>query len=96
MTEQPPQLQVALEPVTFALKSLIDYDEENYFVVLVSGNQGRRYQLSPKHAKRLLFLLQQKIEAYQKQFGELKTELPKAIGQGSNEKKIGFQASKEN
>ena len=72
----------------------IVFDQENFYVTLVSGNQGRRFQFSPMHAKRFLMLLQKQMEAFEKQFGEQKAELP-ITAQGSepqtNERKIGFQ-----
>ncbi len=45
---------------------------------------------TPQHAKQLLKLLEQNIEAFEKQFGEIKVQNP----MGPNDKNIGFQPVK--
>ncbi len=84
------QVQIQLESALFYAGSAnIVYGEEEFMIVLTSGNSARRYLFSPKHAKRMMLLLQQNIQDYEKKFGELKTELPKVTGE-SSEKKMGF------
>lgn len=85
------EIKINMDPFPMALSSAaVLNDEENFSLILISGIQGRNYVLSPKHAKRLLLLLQQKITEHEAQFGELKTELPKANPGQTAEKKIGF------
>lgn len=97
MPQQPqPVLQVALDPNVYATTlAQIVFDAENFYVTLISGNQGRRFQFSPKHAKQLLLLLQKQMELFEKQNGEQETELPAATPDDSPQtgsQKIGFQA----
>lgn len=77
-------IEIALKEVAIIL------DEENFHLVLSSGRQLTEYSLSPKHAKRLLMLLQLNIDLYEKLFGELKTSLPVAKKDTGQQKKIGF------
>lgn len=84
-------IQVALDPNVFATTlANVSYDKENVYLMLVSGNQGRRYQFSPEHAKRLLMVLKNQIEAYQKIHGELKAEMPTSVEKTTTEQKFGF------
>lgn len=83
---------VKLEDVHFALtQAFVLFGEEEFLIALVSGSLGRQYHLSPKHAKRLYLRLQQQIQSYERQFGELKTELPTGTGQATGGKSFGFQ-----
>jgi hypothetical protein len=76
MPEQ--QIQIALEPAVIALTGAqLTFDEEQFYLMTMSGNAGRRYALSPKHAKRLMFLLNKIVGEYETKFGKLKTELMK-------------------
>lgn len=85
------EIKINIDPFPMALTSAsILSDEENFALILISGSQGRNYVLSPKHAKRLLLLLQQKISEYEIQFGELKTSLPVATPGQTADRKIGF------
>jgi hypothetical protein len=47
-----------------------------------------RIMTTPQHAKQLLQILQQNIEQYEKQYGEIKIQL----GVNTENKNIGFQA----
>lgn len=79
--------QVALEDsaiTSFAIQAT----EEDFIFQVSTGVLIRRLHLAPKHAKRVLLLLQSYIEAYEKQFGELKTSLPLGENVGN---KVGFQ-----
>lgn len=55
----------------------ITFNEEGFFVSILSGRRGRTYVLAPKHAKRLLMLLERELKAYEGKYGPLKTALPK-------------------
>ena len=85
------EIQITLEPVQLALTTaFINNDQENFSMIMVSGNQGRTYILSPMHAKRLQLALQKQISDYENKFGELKTELPKDTGGQTSGSKMGF------
>jgi hypothetical protein len=67
-----------IDPVHYAAEVCeITFNEENFFVNVTSGRRSRIYVLTPKHAKRLYLLLKKDIEKYEKEYGALKTELPK-------------------
>ena len=59
-----------------------------------SGNQARRYLATPKHAKRILLLLQKQIEMYEKQFEVLDTVLPEA--KPEDKTPMGFDVQTQN
>ncbi len=80
-----------MELQLFSLSNVqIGFDEENFSFLVMSGNSARRYLATPKHAKRLMLLLQAKIQEYEKQYGELKTSLPATKGETSKKEKFGF------
>ena len=90
MSEQ--QQQIAVEnPIHALLNVMIDSDEESFRLLMMSGGPARMYSLSPKHAKRIMLLLTKQIENYEKKFGEIKAELPKAT-KASSEEEVGFRA----
>lgn len=81
MAEQNP-IQLNLDPNMYGLTGVnIVFDEMQFGLHLISGNQLRQYLASPIHAKRILLLLQKQMAAYEKQFGEIKTELPQTENQ---------------
>lgn len=92
--QEPQQIQMSLDPNLYAITNVsVLFDEENFQLMIASGNQGRQFHATPKHAKRIYLLLKQQIENYEKQFGELKTELPKPSqnkAEFKDETKIGF------
>lgn len=89
---EPQQIQVNLEPNVFTISNInLNAGEEEFVMLLMSGNNARQYSLAPKHAKRFAMVLNNAIEAYEKQYGELKTELPKAQPNQTEVKKFGFQ-----
>ncbi len=93
MNKDNQSITISLEPVEFALSnSIIAFDEEIFRLVAVSGNQGRQYVLTPKHAKRLLMLLQARMNEFEGVFGKIETSLPQATPDQSSEKKVGFGA----
>jgi len=88
MEKEPQQIQISLDPNSYAITNVsIASDEEMFYFSLASGNQMRQFAASPKHAKRIFLLLKQQIENHEKQFGEIKTQLPKPITQASGETK---------
>jgi hypothetical protein len=89
--QQPQQIQISLDPNVYAVTNVnIVSNEEDFIFVLTSGNQARQFSASPKHAKRIYLLLKQQIENYEKQFGEIKTQLPSMPKNTSEEPKLGF------
>ncbi len=86
------QIQINLEPNVFTISNInLNAGEEEFIMLLMSGNNARQYSLAPKHAKRFAMVLNNAIEAYEKQYGELKTELPKAQPNQTQQKPMGFQ-----
>ena len=70
------------------------FNEEGFNFLIASGNQGRQFVATPKHAKRIYMLLDKQIKEYEKKFGEIKTELPNQptgeTKQSQGENKFGF------
>jgi len=88
---QPQQIQINLDPNAYAITNVsIVSDEEMFHFLVTSGNQGRQFTATPKHAKRILLLLKQQIDNYEKQFGEIKTQLPVMPKNAKDETKLGF------
>ena len=72
------QIPIQLDPNMYAVSNVnVRMSEDSMEILIVSGIQGRQFQFDPKHAKRFYLLLKKYIEQYEKDFGELKTELPK-------------------
>ena len=91
MEKEPQQIQVNLDPNSYLITFMnMGFDEENFHFMIATGNQGRQFVATPKHAKRIYLLLKQQIDAYEKQFGELKTKLPEALKGTQEENKVGF------
>ena len=92
MTQQePPQIQVNVDPNAYLINMMnMAFDEEIFHFLITSGNQGRQFTATPKHAKRIFLLLKQQIENYEKQFGEIKTQLPERPKNTNENSKIGF------
>jgi len=92
MTEkEPQQVQINLDPNSYMITMMnMGFDEEMFHFLITSANQGRQFVATPKHAKRIYLLLKQQIEAYEKKFGEIKTQLPQMQKNTSEESKVGF------
>ncbi|HCC60020.1 MAG: hypothetical protein A2402_02315 [Candidatus Staskawiczbacteria bacterium RIFOXYC1_FULL_37_43] len=87
----PQQIQVNLDPNSYMITMVnMVFNEESFHFLLTSGNQGRQFTATPKHAKRIYLLLKQQIENYEKQFGEIKTQLPERPKTTQEENKVGF------
>ena len=85
------QIQVNLDPnIYFITMVNMMFNEEGFNLLITSGNQGRQFTATPKHAKRILMLLEKQIKEYEKQFGEIKTQLPQMPKTSQEESKIGF------
>jgi len=89
--KQPQQVQIGLDPNAYTISMVnMGFDEELFHFMITSGNQGRQFNATPKHAKRILLLLQKQVEEYEKKFGEIKTQLPERPKTTTEETKVGF------
>lgn len=86
------QININVDPNIYFVNMVnMMFNEEGFNLLMTSGNQGKQYAVSPKHAKRIYLLLKQQIENYEKQFGEIKTQLPEMQKTTQEEEgKIGF------
>ena len=79
MEKETQQIQLNLDPNIYGISNInMVFSEEDFHFMIMSGNQGRQFIATPKHAKRIYLLLKQQIENYEKQFGEIKTQLPES------------------
>jgi len=91
MEKEPQQIQLNLDPNSYLISMVnMGFDEENFHFLIASGNQGRQFIATPKHAKRIYLLLKKQIEEYEKKFGELKTQLPESPQKTQEETNLGF------
>jgi len=91
MEKEPQQIQLNLDPNSYLISMVnMGFDEENFHFLIASGNQGRQFVATPKHAKRIYLLLKQQVEAYEKKFGEIKTQLPQSPKTTQGEHRVGF------
>jgi len=91
MEKEQKQIQINLDPNVYMITMMsMAFNEEHFNFLITSGNQGRQFTATPKHAKRIYMLLKQQVEAYEKQFGEIKTELPQRTQTTQEENKVGF------
>ena len=67
------------------------FSEEEFVLVINSGNQINRYAFSPKHTKRLLMVLEKQIKEYESKFSKIETKLPESKKGTTQEEKIGFK-----
>jgi len=91
------QQQIAVEnPVHALMNVMIDFDEESFRFLMMSGGPARMYSLSPKHAKRILLLLGKQMEGYEKKFGKVEAALPQTTGRtASSEEEVGFKVPQD-
>ncbi len=90
MENEKKEIKINLDPVLYALSNVsINFNEELFDLLMISGNQGRRFRLSPKHAKRVYLLLEKAVGEYETRFGEIKAELSQKK-ESSNQENIGF------
>ena len=91
MDKEPRQIQINMDPNSYLISIMnMRFDEENFHFLITSGNQGRQFVATPKHAKRIYLLLKQQVEVYERQFGEIKTQLPQMLKTTQEENKVGF------
>lgn len=90
MTEEKKQIKINLDSNAYTITMMnIGFNEELFHFLITSGNQGRQFLATPKHAKRIYLLLKRQIEQYEEKFGELKTELP-LRPETTQKKEMGF------
>ena len=96
MEKEQHQVQLNVDPNAYYISMVnMRFEEEGFHFLIASANQARQFTATPKHAKRIYLLLKQQIENYEKQFGEIKTQLPPPAQAGerpmiTQENKIGF------
>lgn len=89
--EQQHQIQLNLDPNSYLITMVnMAFNEEFFNFLIASGNQGRQFTATPKHAKRIYLLLKQQIENYEEQYGEIKTQLPQRPQNTQEDNKVGF------
>lgn len=93
MPDKPIQFQARPE-IPFVTNVQLNMSEEFAVFNIFSGNQVYRLALTPKHAKRVLLLLEKEIGKFEAKYGEIKTSLPEIYGQEKEGTSIGFQAQK--
>ncbi len=87
------QIQVNVDPNAYMINMVnMGFDEEMFHFLITSGNQGRQFVATPKHAKRISMLLEKQIKDYEAKFGEIKTQLPETpqMSHQDESNKIGF------
>ncbi len=90
MPEEEKKIKVNLDPVLYALSNVnIGFNQEIFDFVMISGNQARQFRSSPKHAKRILLLLEKQIDQYEKKFGLIEAELPQEK-EATHDERLGF------
>ena len=63
MEKEQQQIQLNIDPNSYAITMVnMLFDEEFFHFMIASGNQGRQFMATPKHAKRIYLLLKQQIE----------------------------------
>ena len=88
----PQQQQIQLEAPAHSLQNaLIDFDEEQFRFIMMSGGPARMYVVSPKHAKRLMLLLEKQVGEYEKKFAKLDTALPETRPGTNEPESVGFK-----
>lgn len=84
------KIKINLDPILYSLTNVnIGFNEEVFDFLMITGNQGKRFRATPKHAKRIYLLLEKSIQEYEKKFGEIKTQLAQA-GENTAKEEIGF------
>jgi hypothetical protein len=91
MANEEKQIKVNLDPVLYAVSNVnIGFNEEVFDLLITSGNQGRQFRVSPKHAKRISMLLERSLDEYEKKFGQLKTQLLEKTKETQTKEGLGF------
>jgi hypothetical protein len=90
---EPTQIPINLDPHAYAVTNLsVTATEEEVAFQLSTGSHMKLYMLTPKHAKRVMLLLEKVMGEYEGKYGKLDTSLPKQIDQ-TTPKKLGFDTS---
>lgn len=78
----PIQIQLHEPRRFFCDSAFAVFNEECFVLALQTGNVvSAEYAFTPKHAKRLMLYLQDRIAEYEKNYGELKASLSKVDAQ---------------
>jgi hypothetical protein len=84
-------IQININPNLFALTNVnMGFGEEEFHFLLTSGHQGHQFLATPKHAKRILLLLQSQIEEYEKKHHVIEVSLPQTSKMDTKTQGIGF------
>jgi len=95
MPEETQTITVNVDPNIYAITNVsISSNEEQFIIAIFSGNQVRQFLATPKHAKRIHLLLKQQIEEYEKNFGEIITNLPSPKETQFPKPEVGFVPKK--
>jgi hypothetical protein len=95
MPEQ--QQQIAIDGHAHALMNvMVNFDEENFQMLMMSGGPARLYVVSPQHAKRVKLLLERQLEQYEKKYSKkIDASLPTAATQATTDEEVGFKVKEE-
>jgi len=90
------QMNVSVDPNVYYVNNAgIISQEEELILTLWSGAQLRQYAMAPAHAKRIMMLLAQRVEEFEKVHGKIDTSLPKQNEQDNqSNSSMGFQINK--
>lgn len=92
MEEKQIPVQFQASPnLNYASNANLLFSEEEFVILITSGNQISRYAFTPKHMKRMSLLLERQIKEYEAKFGELKTKLPEAQKETTEKGGLGFR-----
>ncbi len=79
-----------MKEIYYATYSSVSHTEEEFRLHITSQASGRLYAMHPKHAKRLLMTLEKHILNYEKEFGQIKTEIKPPL-ETALDRKLGFR-----
>lgn len=69
--------EIKMDPNYYFLTGVsIIAEEEQFKFLLTCGGNATQFAATPKHAKRILLLLEKKIKEYEKEFGKIQTTYP--------------------
>lgn len=91
MADEQKKITINVDPNLYAISNVnIGFGEESFLFRIISGNQGRQFQTTPKHAKRIYLLLGRILAEYEKKYNtKIETELPEKK-ETSKEKPMGI------
>ncbi|MHB8483883.1 MAG: hypothetical protein ACYDBV_14320 [Nitrospiria bacterium] len=92
------QIQIVGDPNLYHITNVsINAGDEEVIFTIFSGAQARQFSASPAHAKRIMLLLQKKIEEFEGKHGQLMTQLPEppAVNPEQGGTGLGFKPTAE-